>query len=187
MVRYHNVNVKILIYWFIYLILHSYVKQCTYITMWKIWFLLEEGERFHNVCEDKPDNITKRKSSKYTPTTNSYDFCKKVWSLKIYNKIIYKVRKKTIEPRFQNSGVFFFNFPNFAKVMKFFQKKKIYTRKKIYFNYFSIYIKKIQNTNVSNIFFYWHSEGLQWINISTFRVTILSFLSKFPYNQKIGV
>ncbi len=43
-------------------------------------FLLEEG-RFHNVFEDKPAKwpIAKKKtkSSKYTPTTNSYDFARR--------------------------------------------------------------------------------------------------------------
>jgi hypothetical protein len=34
------------------MILHDYVKQCKYITMLKMWFLLEE-ERFHNVFYDK--------------------------------------------------------------------------------------------------------------------------------------
>jgi hypothetical protein len=64
-----------------------------------MWFLLEEG-RFHNVFEDMPAKwpIAKEKLSKYTLTINSYDFCKKVWSLKIYNKIIYNVRKTTLEP-----------------------------------------------------------------------------------------
>jgi hypothetical protein len=43
--------------------------------------------------------IAKRqKLSKYTPTTNSYNFAKKVWSLKVYNTIIYKIRKTPIEP-----------------------------------------------------------------------------------------
>jgi hypothetical protein len=37
-----------------------------------MWILLEE-RRFHNVFEDKVATwpITKKKSSKYTPTTNS--------------------------------------------------------------------------------------------------------------------
>ncbi len=41
--------------------------------------LFEEG-RFHNVFDDKWDKwpIAKEKASKYTPTTNSYDFAK--WS-----------------------------------------------------------------------------------------------------------
>jgi hypothetical protein len=37
-----------------------------------------------------------KKASKYTLTTNSY--CRNVWSLNIYDKIIYKVRKATLEP-----------------------------------------------------------------------------------------
>jgi len=43
-----------------------------------VLFLLEEG-RFHNVFNDKPAKwpIAKKKS-KYTPTTNLYDFAKKV-------------------------------------------------------------------------------------------------------------
>jgi len=41
-------------------------------------FLLEEG-RFHNVYDDKPAEwpIAKKQPSKYTPTTNSYDFKRK--------------------------------------------------------------------------------------------------------------
>jgi len=45
-----------------------------------MWFLLEEG-RFHNVFDDKltkwPIAKKRKKLSKYTPTTNSYDFAKK--------------------------------------------------------------------------------------------------------------
>jgi hypothetical protein len=46
-----------------------------------MWFLLEEG-RFHNVFEDKPAKWSiaknkKKKPSKYTPTTNSYDFARR--------------------------------------------------------------------------------------------------------------
>jgi hypothetical protein len=41
--------------------------------------------------------LEKKNPSKYTPTTNSYDFTGRS-ALKIYNKIIYKVRKTTLEP-----------------------------------------------------------------------------------------
>jgi hypothetical protein len=67
-----------------------------------MWFLLEEG-RFHNVFQDKPAKwpiAKKKKPSKYK--THNYWLCKKVWSLKIYNKIIYKVRKTTLEPWVEN-------------------------------------------------------------------------------------
>jgi hypothetical protein len=40
----------------------------------------------------------KKKKSKYTPTTNLYDFAKKVWSLEVYRKIIYKIGKTTLKP-----------------------------------------------------------------------------------------
>jgi hypothetical protein len=41
-------------------------------------FLLEEG-RFHNVFDDKPAKrpIAKKQISKYTPTTNLYDFVRR--------------------------------------------------------------------------------------------------------------
>jgi hypothetical protein len=42
-------------------------------------FLLEDG-RFHNVVEDKASQMThckETKPSKYTPTTNSYDFTRR--------------------------------------------------------------------------------------------------------------
>ncbi len=44
----------------------SPIKQCKYITMWKMWFLLEEG-RFHNVFEDKPAKwpIAKKKKKNH--------------------------------------------------------------------------------------------------------------------------
>jgi len=44
-----------------------------------MWFLFEEG-RFHNVFDDKWAKwpIAQEKTSKYTPTTNSYEFAK--WS-----------------------------------------------------------------------------------------------------------
>jgi hypothetical protein len=49
-----------------------------------MWFLLEEG-RLHNVFKDKlakwsiaKQKKKKKNPSKYTPTTNSYDFAKKV-------------------------------------------------------------------------------------------------------------
>jgi hypothetical protein len=35
------------------MILHHYVKQCKYKTLWKKWFLLKEG-RSHNVFDDRP-------------------------------------------------------------------------------------------------------------------------------------
>jgi hypothetical protein len=40
-----------------------------------MFFLLEEG-RFHDAFENKPAKWpnAKKKPSKYTPTTNSYDF-----------------------------------------------------------------------------------------------------------------
>jgi hypothetical protein len=43
-----------------------------------MWFWLEGG-RFHNVFDDKLAKwpITKKKPSKYTPTTNSYDFARR--------------------------------------------------------------------------------------------------------------
>ncbi len=90
----HNPNVNI----YIYMILHGYVKQCKYVTMYKMWILLEEA-RFHNVFEDKPAKwpIAKTKPSQYPPHQFIW-LCKKVWSLKIYNKIICKIRKTTLEP-----------------------------------------------------------------------------------------
>ncbi len=68
-----------------------------------MWFLLEEG-RFHNVFDDKPAKwlITKFKIKKKTIkiyTHNQFKWlCKKVWSLKVYNAIIYKIKKTTLEP-----------------------------------------------------------------------------------------
>jgi hypothetical protein len=43
--------------------------------MLKMWFLLEEGI-FHNIFDDKLAKwpVVKKKPSKYTPATNSYDF-----------------------------------------------------------------------------------------------------------------
>jgi hypothetical protein len=42
-----------------------------------MWFLLEEG-RFHNDFDDKLNGpLQKKTQSKYTPTTNSYDFARR--------------------------------------------------------------------------------------------------------------
>ncbi len=60
----------------VYMTLHGYVKQCK---SEKMWVLLEVG-RFRNVFDDKPAKwliAKKEKLSKYTPTTNSYNFAKK--------------------------------------------------------------------------------------------------------------
>jgi hypothetical protein len=64
-------------------------------------FLLEEG-RFHDAFEDKPAKwlIAEKKHQNVHPQL-IHDFArrsKKVWSLKKHNKIIYKVRKTTLEP-----------------------------------------------------------------------------------------
>jgi len=55
----------------LYEILHGYIKECKYITMSKMWFLVED-KIFHNVFEDKPikRHIAKNKPSKYMPTIN---------------------------------------------------------------------------------------------------------------------
>ncbi len=56
------------------MILHGYAKKCKYITV-----LLEE-RRFHDVFDDKlkgPIAKKEKNSSKYTPTTNSYDFARR--------------------------------------------------------------------------------------------------------------
>jgi len=68
--------------------------------MQEIEFLLDEW-RFHNVLNDKPAKWPIAKNlktpSKYTPTTNSYDFARRYGHEK-YNKIIYKVRKTRLKP-----------------------------------------------------------------------------------------
>jgi hypothetical protein len=57
-----------------------------------MWFLLEEG-RFHNVFDDKPDK--QKKTYKIYAHNQFIWFCKKVMSLKVFNNIIYKVRRTT--------------------------------------------------------------------------------------------
>jgi hypothetical protein len=40
----------------------------------------------------------KKKPSKYTPTADSYDFARRSGHKRYINKIIYKLRKTTLEP-----------------------------------------------------------------------------------------